>query len=905
MRPRLASWAELALFALAVAMAAAAQAALRGQAASAGLGLAIAAIGCVAAICAPWWKPPTATPQPDEARRRDLPVSVEILLVALVFAWAAHLRFHGLTEYPPYIFVDEGHRAIEAARAAMGRDRYGSPWQVGWWSVPSLYFYYHSWIARWFGVSEFAMRVPCAVSGTLTVWAFWLLARLLYGARWAIVLGFLFASSRWHFNISRWGGEEAAMPLFWTMALIGVAAAFHARPHWLRPSPDVSERPRPAGYSWRRLAPAAIGGVGLGLMLYTYAASRLLPLALALFFLHQAVFRKRFWRRHALSALLVVLVSLAVFAPLGVFYLRHPFHLTHRFQEVSVTREIGPEKGYDALWRNVAAHLKMFHYRGDGNPRHNLPHKPMLDPVTGVLFLIGLGVAIGRPHEPPSALAFCCLLGGMAAGILTRSDQAPQTFRAIAAAPAVYLVVGLGLSRIDAALGLLRRARGWRLAWWGLCMAAAGAAAWYDASLYFGEQMANRGVRIGFNPEMTAASRAVHRAFQEDPDRQVYVWGDLHGWSTLQYFEMDKFHGGPKADRLLPFDPTAHMPCLPARTRAVSVFLRPDMRSEADLVRKFYPAAKWAEHRLEDIGTVAYRRCDIPAAMIDAARGLVAEYRPLAPGQEPIRARDRQIDFAWRKPEDLPPAMRQGFRATWKGCLAVRRTRKARFRLVSGRGTDARPVRGVVRIDGAEVYRNAAVATATQTRTLTLAPGGHALHVEAHWQPGEPGGILLLREEPGDQAQAIAGEDLFIHDMPTNGLVASYYRGAQWQGDPLFRRLERSVQADTTVHAPFSVRWEGFIDLPRDGTYRFEPVSDDGCEVYVDGRPVGWDPGPGRGQRRATPVRLGKGRHPIRIEYWDQGGGRNLTVWYFPPQGGRLPLPGDLLAPPESGLFSQ
>ena len=33
-------------------------------------------------------------------------------------------------------------------------------------------------------------------------------------------------------------------------------------------------------------------------------------------------------------------------------------------------------------------HLLMFNFRGDPNPRHNIPYDPMLDPLTGALFIV-------------------------------------------------------------------------------------------------------------------------------------------------------------------------------------------------------------------------------------------------------------------------------------------------------------------------------------------------------------------------------------------------------------------------------------------------------------------------------------------------------------------------------------
>ena len=861
---------------------------------------ALGAIGLLAVVSGPWWRWREKLKTGDEAPSDGMPLGLEFALVALVFAWAAAVRFWGLTEYPPYIFVDESHRAMEAVRAASGD--WVSPWVVAWWSVPSLYFYYASWFARWFGWTELAIRVPCAVSGTLTVWLFYPLARRLFGPRWAILVTFLFASSRWHFNVSRWGGEEVAMPMFWVACLLGVAVAFRCRPWWVvwrRRDPDAEE---PVGYSWRRLVPAALGGAGLGLVLYTYAAARLLPLALAGFFAHQVVFRWRFFRHHFLSAVVVVVVSFAAFAPLGRLYLREPFHLTRRMQEVSIFPELRGEEGLAPLWRNIGAHVAMFHAKGDRNARHNLPGMPMLDPVTGVLFLLGLGVMLGRIHEPASALALFALVGGMAAGILTRSDQAPQTFRAVATVVGVYLAIGLGLSRLSAVLARLKHSPIPRLVLFVLVAFAALWAAQREVRVYFGKQMRDPAVMVGFNSVMTVASREVRDAFRENPRRQVYVWGDLHGWSTLQFFEMDKFHGGPNERLLQPFDPTSHLPILATESRPVSVFLRPQQSEQRRQVSRYYPDAEWQMRRVEGVAGVAYMRCDISSATLESHRGLEAIYQPVAEGP-PIEVRDRTIGFLWKKPEELPESVRQGFDARWEGCLAVRRTRKARVTFAALSGGRSVPAPGSVWIDDREVYRfdGATSGSASQpvTREVSLAPGAHGLVVRARWCPGDALDVTLLVGDANGPAGPVGAEDLFDYRIPTNGLIATYYRGVEWKGEPLFERRERAIGADPDVLSPFSVEWRGVIRIPKSGVYRFEPNSDDACQVFVNGDKVGWDPGPGRGMRGAAPVALDAGYHDIRITYWDQGGGRNLTVWFFPPGQGRRPLPGDLLLPCE------
>ena len=80
----------------------------------------------------------------------------------------------------------------------------------------------------------------------------------------------------------------------------------------------------------------------------------------------------------------------------------------------------------------------MFNNEGDRNGRHNLPGEPMLDPVTGAFFVLGLVLAISRFRRPPEMLFVAVFLVGLAAAILSVDFEAPQAQRAIGAAVAVF-----------------------------------------------------------------------------------------------------------------------------------------------------------------------------------------------------------------------------------------------------------------------------------------------------------------------------------------------------------------------------------------------------------------------------------------------------------------------------------
>lgn len=124
----------------------------------------------------------------------------------------------------------------------------------------------------------------------------------------------------------------------------------------------------------------------------------------------------------------------------------------------------------------------------------------------------------------------------------------------------------------------------------------------------------------------------------------------------------------------------------------------------------------------------------------------------------------------------------------------------------------------------------------------------------------------------------------------TPGLTGSYYRGKS------FDTLDH-VQTDSCVSfdwtgsgAPgvgktnFTVRWEGKVFAERSGKYEFEVISDDGVNLFVDGKQILDEMYPAGLQMNVGEIELDAGRwYDIKLEYQqiDQGAQVALT-WRTP-----------------------
>lgn len=149
-----------------------------------------------------------------------------------------------------------------------------------------------------------------------------------------------------------------------------------------------------------------------------------------------------------------------------------------------------------------------------------------------------------------------------------------------------------------------------------------------------------------------------------------------------------------------------------------------------------------------------------------------------------------------------------------------------------------------------------------------------------------------------DAARTKAGKDkLSASDM--RDLQFAYFRNS-WEKLPDFDM----IKPETTGAVPgdrfdiglstrgdnFGFVFEGKIFAPRDGEYTFILDSDDGSRLHVGGKPlITYDGIHGMGDKKRKAIRLTKGEHAIKLEFFQRSGGKDLFVaWQGPGFGRRM-----------------
>jgi 4-amino-4-deoxy-L-arabinose transferase-like glycosyltransferase len=400
----------------------------------------------------------------DQGARR-LSVRWEVTALLLITLLAGILRFASFTEIPPGLHYDEGFKGVSARALLESR----SP-QIFFESdmgEEPIAIYLVALAVALLGQAPWVIRLPSAIVGTLTIPLAWWLGRELMELAWdspwfkgtkggraggqpsgalrrgragieaqvvglgtALVLAILY----WHVTFSRIGMEPILVPFFATLAFAGLLRGLRL------------ERVQKTAYLSFVLAGLALGG-----SLYTYKAGYFVPGVAVLFVLVAAVVERGFLRRHWRGLLATALVAGLVAAPLLIYFVSHPANFLQRPGSVvlggaeraaSSTTAVGEEGLGPALVRNLPRVLGMFFWRGDANPRSNLPGRPALDPFLAILFLVGLARSLAGFR----CVAFVLPPVWLAVMILPTliTEHAPHFGRAIGATPVLALLCALG-----------------------------------------------------------------------------------------------------------------------------------------------------------------------------------------------------------------------------------------------------------------------------------------------------------------------------------------------------------------------------------------------------------------------------------------------------------------------------
>lgn len=79
------------------------------------------------------------------------------------------------------------------------------------------------------------------------------------------------------------------------------------------------------------------------------------------------------------------------------------------------------------------------------------------------------------------------------------------------------------------------------------------------------------------------------------------------------------------------------------------------------------------------------------------------------------------------------------------------------------------------------------------------------------------------------------------------------------------------------------ISFRGFLPIKQSGKYSFRIGSDDGSVLYINGKKILDNDGVHGVEYRETSIQLGTGLHPIRVDFFEKGGGEELSLAWAGP----------------------
>jgi hypothetical protein len=360
------------------------------------------------------------SPRVDVSGKKPVLLPVAVLLVG------AALRFLSLADLPPGLFFDESANGVDALRVLGGWHPIFFPADQG---REPLFIYLQAAAMALIGPSPFALRLPAAFLGVLTIAATYAAFRAIAGPAIGLIGSALLAASFWHVGLSRLAFRTDAMPLFTTLA------AFFL---W-------------KGVRGGRLAPFLIGGIYLGIGLYTYIPARLAPALFAAWLAGCILIPG--WRcpssarRVALGMVLALGACAVVALPLAYYFYHHPHDFIERIHNA-----VGPAPSRTTLEGFERAISGMF-WIGDPNVRHDLPGRPLVELPVAVLGIVGL-IWGRRWRDGSGALVAIWCIAMLAPAALT--DEPAHALRLAGELPFVLFFPAVGLGWIASRRSFLR-----------------------------------------------------------------------------------------------------------------------------------------------------------------------------------------------------------------------------------------------------------------------------------------------------------------------------------------------------------------------------------------------------------------------------------------------------------------
>jgi 4-amino-4-deoxy-L-arabinose transferase-like glycosyltransferase len=320
---------------------------------------------------------------------------------------------------------DEGSSGLAAA--SFTNNTWNNIFITSWYGFPSFFFTIPAGFIGTLGRTIYALRIPSAIAGALTVTASFFVARAMFGKRAAWFSAIFLATFNFHIYFSRIGLNNIWDGL-WYVVTIG---AF-----W---------------YGWEkdRRNAYVLAGLSLGISQYFYPSSHTLIILLLLWLIFAAIFDRSRLKRSWVNLVITIIVATIVAEPLIWHYIKYPDTFFEPMNRVGLSLAWLNQQvintgtpAWKIVLNQIALAFGSFTY--DHLQAWYTPDTPLLRPLSAALFLIGIVLVFLRKQKWHIIPLMLWLFAFVAIGGFSESTPAAQRY--VAAAPVCALLIGYGLS---------------------------------------------------------------------------------------------------------------------------------------------------------------------------------------------------------------------------------------------------------------------------------------------------------------------------------------------------------------------------------------------------------------------------------------------------------------------------
>ncbi len=748
----------------------------------------------------PWFR--------ENLKNLSLNPKIESIVFTFIILIAIFYRFYKLNKIPSGLFIDQGYAGYSALKILHQGWR---PFYItGLLHAFSLAYYQ---LALWFTIFKPNQFGIYSFYATLSILAFPLIYwtfRQLAGARVALLSIFILAVMRWNVNFSRNGFPTIQVPLYMFGTLAFLLYGLNKNKRWA----------------------FIIASIFFSAGFYTYQAYQVFPLLLLFYSIYELINNRRQIQKN--------LINIFIFTGLGLILTFPVYHrllstqnLGSRESQLFIMNKVKAEHSWKPFWRVVGKTELMFNREGDSNPRQNLQNAPMLDTISGILFVLGLFYALSRIIRRKYFYAISGFLVTTLPCVLT-IDPAHAN-RMLGITPFLAFIIAIPLSVIWGRIYEIGKHK-WEKYFLAIMILPLGLISYKNFYIYFYQQANNYASWANYSIHPTAMGKFIQSHGRK---YDYYISPIYFHHYTIDYFgykELSQIHRLTLPNSLAPLKTPIG--------KGAAYCLPNDQKSVLKMLLKLYPHGEAVTYLDPQFKPYVYAFL-VSAHQLNHVRGVNAEMLLV---KKKIHL--KKFPFSYKN-----------FKYSMKivGDIFLPSFSKYEFQIPHGESIRCR----------------IGQRTIVFGKQYQFACGFYSFEMDYHPLQFENKNFLNLKMKISNGPWSLVPNWMFTTLQLNHGLEGTYFDNLQEYKNRVLVKWDPILDFTNGndldwASIPELIYWNGFLNIKKQGLYAFDISTSCQTEMVLDNRIILKSP-----DDISKPIYLTQGLHSIKIYY------QNTNNWWI------------------------